>query len=79
MRSCGCDTALSDDRHAFCLEPSESWSLSWSMLIQRFAYRQIMCWVVVRSFVAAVRGHIVGWGTLARKGTVTVSGAAART
>ena len=29
---------------------------------ERLAYRQIMYWVVVRSFAAALRGHVVGWG-----------------
>jgi hypothetical protein len=30
-----------------------------------------MYWVVVRSFVAAFRGRLVGWGKLERKATVT--------
>ena len=29
--------------------------LAWLILLQRFAYRQIMYWVVVRSFAAALR------------------------
>ena len=52
------------------LEPGEDKRLTWLVFVQRFAYRQIMYWVVVRSFVAAARGHIVGWGKLERKGTV---------
>ena len=59
---------------AFSLEPNERWSLTWLIFIQRIAYRQIMYWVVVRSFVAALRGHIVGWGKLERTNTVTVAG-----
>jgi cellulose synthase/poly-beta-1,6-N-acetylglucosamine synthase-like glycosyltransferase len=55
---------------AFLLEPGEERSLTWLILIQRFAYRQLMYWVVVKSFVAAARGGLVGWGTLERKGTV---------
>ena len=55
---------------AFLLEPGEDKRLTWLVFVQRFAYRQIMYWVVVRSFVAAARGHIVGWGKLERKGTV---------
>ena len=57
---------------AFSLEPAERWSLTWLIFIQRFAYRQIMYWVVVRSFAAALRGRIVGWGKLERKATVEV-------
>ena len=57
---------------AFIAEPGEDKSLTWLVLLQRFSYRQIMYWVVVRSFVAAVRGHIVGWGKLERKASVEV-------
>jgi peptidoglycan-N-acetylglucosamine deacetylase len=57
---------------AFLAEPGEDKSLTWLVFLQRFAYRQIMYWVVVRSFVAAVRGHIVGWGKLERKASVEV-------
>ena len=55
---------------AFLMEPGEDRRLTWLLLLQRFAYRQIMYWVVVRSFVAALRGHVVGWGKLERKATV---------
>src|SRR2546430_9559420 len=58
---------------AFFLEARENRQLTWLIFIQRFAYRQIMYWVVVRSFLAAVRGHLVGWGTLERKNTVSAS------
>ena len=55
---------------AFLLEPDEERRLTWLILIQRFAYRQLMYWVVVKSFIAAARGGLVGWGKLERKGTV---------
>jgi hypothetical protein len=58
---------------AFLLEPGEQRRLTWLIFPQRFAYRQIMYWVVVRSFLAAARGHIVGWGKLERTGTVEMS------
>ena len=57
----------------FWLEPGEQRGLAWLIFLQRFAYRQVMYWVVVRSFVAAVRGQLVGWGKLERKGTVPAS------
>jgi cellulose synthase/poly-beta-1,6-N-acetylglucosamine synthase-like glycosyltransferase/peptidoglycan/xylan/chitin deacetylase (PgdA/CDA1 family)/spore germination protein YaaH len=57
---------------AFLVEPGEDKSLTWLVFLQRFAYRQIMYWVVLRSFIAAVRGHIVGWGKLERKASVEV-------
>jgi len=54
----------------FFLEPQEDRSLTWLVFLQRFAYRQVMYWVVVRSVVAALRGRMVGWGKLERKATV---------
>jgi cell division protein FtsW (lipid II flippase) len=55
---------------AFLMEPEEDRRLTWLILMQRFAYRQVMYWVVVKSFIAAARGGLVGWGTQERKGTV---------
>jgi cellulose synthase/poly-beta-1,6-N-acetylglucosamine synthase-like glycosyltransferase len=55
---------------AFLMEPDEEKGLSWLIVLQRFAYRQIMYSVVLKSFVAAIRGRVVGWGMLERKATV---------
>ena len=55
---------------AFLMEPDEDKQLTWLIFLQRFAYRQVMYWVVVRSFAAALSGRLVGWGKLDRKGTV---------
>jgi hypothetical protein len=57
---------------AFATEPGEEKGMTWLVFLQRFAYRQLMYWVVVKAFVAAVRGHIVGWGKLERKASVEV-------
>jgi len=43
----------------------------WWLMLQRFGYRQIMYYVVVRSIVTALRGPFVGWGKLERTATVT--------
>lgn len=56
----------------FLMEKRESWSLLWWLMLQRFGYRQIMYYVVVRSIVTAIRGPFVGWGKLERTATVTV-------
>ena len=45
--------------------------LAW-LPLQRFGYRQIMYYVIVKSLWAAARGSIVGWGKLERKGTNTL-------
>ena len=58
---------------AFWLEPDEERSLTWLVLLQRFAYRQVMYVVVIRSLIAALRGRVVGWGKLERKATVDVT------
>ena len=53
---------------AFLMEPGEEKALTWLVIIQRFVFRQTMYWVVVKSIAAALRGHVVGWGKLERKG-----------
>jgi cellulose synthase/poly-beta-1,6-N-acetylglucosamine synthase-like glycosyltransferase/peptidoglycan/xylan/chitin deacetylase (PgdA/CDA1 family)/spore germination protein YaaH len=57
---------------AFLMEKSEQKKLLWWLLIQRFGYRQVMYWVMVKSVYTAIRGAIVGWGKLERKATVEV-------
>jgi cellulose synthase/poly-beta-1,6-N-acetylglucosamine synthase-like glycosyltransferase/peptidoglycan/xylan/chitin deacetylase (PgdA/CDA1 family) len=56
----------------FSMERGENWGLLWWLPLQRFGYRQIMYYVVLRSIITAIRGPSVGWGKLERKGTVTV-------
>lgn len=55
---------------AFAMEKKERWSLLWWLVLQRFGYRQLMYYVVVRSVSAALRGPSVGWGKQDRKATV---------
>jgi len=57
---------------AFMMEKSEDKRLLWRLLFQRFGYRQVMYWVMVKSVFTAARGAIVGWGKLERKATVEV-------
>ncbi|HEY2026711.1 MAG TPA: glycosyltransferase, partial [Gemmatimonadaceae bacterium] len=57
---------------AFLMEPDEDKQLTWLIFLQRFAYRQVMYWVVVRSFAAALSGRLQGWGKLERKATVVL-------
>jgi cellulose synthase/poly-beta-1,6-N-acetylglucosamine synthase-like glycosyltransferase/peptidoglycan/xylan/chitin deacetylase (PgdA/CDA1 family) len=54
----------------FAMEKGEDWSLLGWLVLQRFGYRQIMYYVVVRSLWTALRGPFVGWGKLERAGTV---------
>ncbi len=58
----------------FLMERGEDWRLLWWLPLQRFGYRQLMYYVVVRSISAAVRGAVVGWGKLERTGTVKAHG-----
>jgi cellulose synthase/poly-beta-1,6-N-acetylglucosamine synthase-like glycosyltransferase/peptidoglycan/xylan/chitin deacetylase (PgdA/CDA1 family)/spore germination protein YaaH len=55
---------------AFFLEKKEDRSLLWWLMLQRFGYRQIMYYVVVKSVLKALQGRVVGWGKLERKATV---------
>jgi hypothetical protein len=45
------------------------------MPAQRFGYRQLMYYVVVKSIGAALHGVRVGWGKLERRATAAVEGA----
>jgi cellulose synthase/poly-beta-1,6-N-acetylglucosamine synthase-like glycosyltransferase len=56
---------------AFCLESREDWRLLMWLPLQRFVYRQLMYYVLIKSMVTALRGSVVGWGKLERKATVT--------
>ena len=60
----------------FLMEKHEDWRLLWWLVLQRFGYRQLMYYVVVRSIITALRGPFVGWGKLERMGTVTRKSAA---
>jgi len=55
---------------AFVLERKERWRLLWWLFLQRFCYRQVMYYVMVKSVKTAIRGALVGWGKLERKATV---------
>ena len=55
---------------AYLFEPDEDWRLLPWLLLQRFCYRQLMYYVAIRSFVAALRGPHVGWGRVQRYGSV---------
>ena len=55
---------------AFRLEPAETKRLLWLLLPQRFGYRQMMYYVVVRAVRSALRGPLVGWGKLERAASV---------
>lgn len=56
---------------AFMMEKGEQKKLLGWLVIQRFGYRQVMYWVMVKSVFTAIRGAVVGWGKLERKATVT--------
>jgi len=55
---------------AFVLERKERWRLLWWLFLQRFCYRQVMYYVMIKSVATAFRGAVVGWGKLERKATV---------
>lgn len=55
---------------ALLLEKDEDWRLLGWLLLQRFCYRFLIYQVVTKSVLMAIRGEIVGWGKLQRKGTV---------
>jgi len=54
---------------AFRLDKEDK-RLLWWLVLQRFVYRQLMYYVIVKSIFVALRGSLVGWGKVERKGTV---------
>jgi len=59
---------------AMALERREDWRLIAWLLPQRFGYRQIMYYVVIKAVVQALRGPRVGWSSIARTGKVNLGG-----
>jgi len=58
---------------AFALERRENWRLMLWLIPQRFGYRQVMYYVVIKAVVQALRGPRVGWSSIARSGKVQVA------
>jgi cellulose synthase/poly-beta-1,6-N-acetylglucosamine synthase-like glycosyltransferase/spore germination protein YaaH/peptidoglycan/xylan/chitin deacetylase (PgdA/CDA1 family) len=56
---------------AYRLDPREERFPAGLLIAQRFVYRQIMYWVVIRAVAAALHGRGVGWGKLERTGRTT--------
>jgi len=62
---------LSAGAIGMAMEREAPWaSLPW-VPVQRFGYRQLMYYVVIKAVVTAVRGPQVGWGKLERTAGVT--------
>jgi peptidoglycan-N-acetylglucosamine deacetylase len=57
---------------AFGFEETEDWRLLYWLPLQRFGYRQMMYYVVVKAVVTAVTGNLVGWGKTERRASVVV-------
>lgn len=54
---------------AFSFE-KENYKKLWWMLPQRFIYRQLMYYILIKSFNKALKGELQGWGVLKRTGNV---------
>jgi hypothetical protein len=55
---------------AFAIERREKLSLLGWLVLQRFGYRQLMYYVVLKAGFAALFGPMIGWNKLDRKSTV---------
>ncbi|MBB4617774.1 glycosyltransferase [Sphingomonas abaci] len=55
---------------AYRLEPRERHYPAHLLVAQRFVYRQLMYWVVLKAIGSAVGGFGIGWGKLERTGRV---------
>jgi cellulose synthase/poly-beta-1,6-N-acetylglucosamine synthase-like glycosyltransferase len=56
---------------AFAFE-KEKYNKLWWMIPQRFIYRQLMYFILIKSFNKALKGELQGWGALKRTGNVKV-------
>ena len=54
---------------AFAYEKENHFKLIW-MLPQRLIYRQLMYYILIKSFNKAIKGELQGWGALKRTGSV---------
>ncbi|KSB89352.1 polysaccharide deacetylase [Caulobacter vibrioides] len=63
---------LSAGALGMALEKRAPWADLPYLPVQRFGYRQLMYYVVVKSVLTAVRGGRVGWGKLERRATAAV-------
>ena len=63
---------------AFALERRENWRLMAWLVPQRFGYRQVMYYVVIKAVIQALRGPRVGWSSVARSGKVQLGKGARR-
>ena len=52
------------------------WSLLPLMVLQRFCYRQLIYWVALKAAAAAIRGGVMGWGKLQRRGLAEIDSSA---
>ena len=64
---------LSAGALGMALEKRAPWADLPFLPVQRFGYRQLMYYVVVKSVVMAIRGGRVGWGKLERRATASVA------
>lgn len=55
---------------AFAFEKEDYKKLIW-MIPQRLVYRQLMYYIIIKSFSKAIKGELQGWGVLKRTGNVT--------
>jgi peptidoglycan-N-acetylglucosamine deacetylase len=58
---------------AFRMEGERAWPVL-TLPVQRFVYRQLMYWTVLRALGRAIRGSRLSWGKLARTGSVRAPG-----
>jgi cellulose synthase/poly-beta-1,6-N-acetylglucosamine synthase-like glycosyltransferase len=54
---------------AFAFEKEDYKKLIW-MIPQRLVYRQLMYYIILKSFSKAIKGELQGWGVLKRTGNV---------
>jgi len=62
---------------AFWME-KEDYKKLWYIIPQRFIWRQLMYYILIKSVRRALKGELSGWGTVKRTGSVTMKAATAK-
>lgn len=47
-----------------------TWRVAWDLFVQRLVYRQLLFFVLCKSYIRAIKGELEGWGVLKRTGNV---------
>jgi cellulose synthase/poly-beta-1,6-N-acetylglucosamine synthase-like glycosyltransferase/peptidoglycan/xylan/chitin deacetylase (PgdA/CDA1 family)/spore germination protein YaaH len=66
------NTALREEDGSTATRPKEDYRKLWRLFPQQLVYRQLMYYILFKSFNKALKGEMQGWGVLKRTGNVPI-------